>query len=77
MQLIQYNFMSHTKAIMHLTQIFIYKVGKKKQGIRCKHYSYYSWQKGTFWNKVILISEEIKHVALAFLKLYLSEGNAK
>ena len=45
-----------------------------KVALRCKYCSCCSWWKGTSQDKATLINEEIKLVALASLKLYLSEG---
>ena len=41
-----------------------------------KYWSYCSWQKGTSWEEVTLISEEIQPVA-AIIELCLSEGISK
>jgi len=72
-------FMSRTEAITCLPQIITYvRLWRKNGGTKvapwCKHYSCCSWQKGPSRDKVILIIEEIKSVALAILELCLSEG---
>ena len=40
----------------------------------CKHWSCSGWWKGTSPDKAMLNSEEIKPIALAVIKLHLSEG---
>ena len=44
---------------------------------RCKHWSCCSWRKGTSPDKATLNSEEIKPLAIASIKLHLSEGISK
>ena len=40
----------------------------------CEHWTYCSWQKSMSWDEATLNSEEIKPIALAVIKLCLSEG---
>ena len=71
-------FMFHTKAITRLPQSSSYAIVKKEWGIKvapwCKHCTCCGCWKGTSWDEAILISEEIKSVALTIFKLCLSEG---
>jgi len=56
----------------------LYVVVKKKWGHKgstmIQHCSCCGWWKGTFWDKVTLINEEIKSLALAILELCCSDG---
>ena len=72
-------FISHTEAITCLPQIVTLRSCEERMGDQsgtkvspwCKYYSSYGWWKGTSWDEVTLISEEIKSLAL---ELCLSEG---
>ena len=77
--------MSRTEAITCLPQIINLRSCEERMGDQsgtkvvpwCKHCSRCGWWKGTSQDKSMLISEEIKSLALAVLKLCSSEGISK
>ena len=78
-------FMSRTEAITCLLQIVTLRSCEERMGDHrgtkvmpwFKHYSSCGWQKGTSRDKAMLISEEIKSIALVVLKLCLSKAISK
>jgi len=67
----------HKSSPMHGCEESIGVQSGSKVAPWCKDSSYCGWWKGTSQDKVLLISEEIKSVALAVLELCLSEGISK
>jgi len=77
-----------TKDIMRVPQIVTYALSEKGMEYKgekmwalvepwCKQWSCSGWQKGTSPDEVMLNSEEIKPVAIAIIKLHLSERTSK